>query len=124
MRVAQLGKTGESEILINSRPELLTQEVIAGLVKRITFHNAENGFLRQRAKVRDHRDLATIVGRAAIISAAEWITASGEWINDRAPAAPGSDIRPRHPAVSVLRDPDRAELGHRDADERERLFRL
>lgn len=63
----------------------MTQEVIAGLIKRITFHNAENGFCIQRAKVRGHRDLATIVGRAAIISAAERITASGEWINDRAP---------------------------------------
>jgi hypothetical protein len=40
MGVAQLGKTGEPEILINSRPELLTQEVIAGLVKRIAFHNS------------------------------------------------------------------------------------
>ena len=26
----------------------------------------------------------TVVGHAAIISAGEWITASGEWINDRA----------------------------------------
>ena len=34
--------------------------------------------------MRGRRDLATIVGRAAIISAAEWITASGQWINDRA----------------------------------------
>jgi len=30
-----------------------------------------------------HRDLVAVVGRAAIISAGEWITASGEWINDR-----------------------------------------
>ena len=26
----------------------------------------------------------TVVGHAAIISAGEWVTASGEWINDRA----------------------------------------
>ncbi len=31
-----------------------------------------------------HRDLVTVVGHAAIISAGEWITASGQWINDRA----------------------------------------
>ena len=37
-----------------------------------------------RAKARGHRDLVTVVGHAAIISAGEWITASGEWINDRA----------------------------------------
>ena len=35
-------------------------------------------------KARGHRDLVTVVGHAAIISAGEWITASGEWINDRA----------------------------------------
>jgi exodeoxyribonuclease V alpha subunit len=29
-----------------------------------------------------HRDLVTVVGHAAIIAAGEWITASGEWVND------------------------------------------
>src|SRR6201997_5180950 len=65
-------------------PEPSAQEVLAGLVERVTFHNAENGFCVLRAKARGHRDLVTIVGHAAIISAGEWITASGEWINDRA----------------------------------------
>jgi exodeoxyribonuclease V alpha subunit len=58
--------------------------VLAGLVERVSFHNAENGFCVLRAKARGHRDLVTVVGHAAIISAGEWITASGEWINDRA----------------------------------------
>ena len=65
-------------------PESSIQEVLAGLVERVTFHNAENGFCVLRAKARGHRDLVTVVGHAAIISAGEWITASGEWINDRA----------------------------------------
>ena len=60
-----------------------TQEVLAGLVERITFHNAENGFCVLRAKARGHRDLVTVVGHAATITAGEWITASGEWVNDR-----------------------------------------
>ena len=30
-----------------------------------------------------HRDLVTVVGHAATISPGEWVTASGEWINDR-----------------------------------------
>src|SRR5580692_6183712 len=64
--------------------ESSTQDVLAGLVERVTFHNAENGFCVLRAKARGHRDLMTVVGHAAIISAGEWITASGEWINDRA----------------------------------------
>ena len=58
--------------------------MLAGLVERVTFHNAENGFCVLRAKARGHRDLVTIAGHAAIISAGEWITATGEWINDRA----------------------------------------
>src|SRR6202166_1907534 len=66
------------------QPESSTQEVLAGLVERVTFHNVENGFCVLRAKARGHRELVTVVGHAAIISAGEWITASGEWVNDRA----------------------------------------
>src|SRR6202044_1404966 len=64
-------------------PASSTQEVLAGLVERVTFHNDENGFCVLRAKARGHRDLVTVVGHAATISAGEWITASGEWVNDR-----------------------------------------
>src|SRR6186713_2005085 len=64
-------------------PESSTQEVLAGLVERVTYHNAENGFCVLCAKARGHRDVVTIVGHAATIAAGEWITASGEWINDR-----------------------------------------
>ncbi len=60
-----------------------SQEVLAGLVERVTFHNEENGFCVLRTKARGHRDLVTVVGQAATISAGEWITASGEWVNDR-----------------------------------------
>jgi exodeoxyribonuclease V alpha subunit len=59
------------------------REVLAGLVERVTFHNAENGFCVLRVKARGHRDLATVIGHAAMISAGEWVTASGEWVNDR-----------------------------------------
>jgi ATP-dependent exoDNAse (exonuclease V) alpha subunit len=34
-------------------------------------------------KARGHRDLVTVVGHAAMVAAGEWITASGEWVNDR-----------------------------------------
>ena len=60
-----------------------SQEVLAGLVERVTYHNVENGFCVLRAKARGHRDVVTVVGHAATIAAGEWITASGEWINDR-----------------------------------------
>ena len=59
------------------------QEVLAGLVERVTFHNADNGFCVLRIKARGHRDLVTVVGHAAIVSAGEWVTAAGEWVNDR-----------------------------------------
>jgi exodeoxyribonuclease V alpha subunit len=65
------------------QPESSTQEVLAGLVERVTFHNAENGFCVLRAKARGHRELVTVIGHAAIISAGEWITATGEWVDDR-----------------------------------------
>src|SRR6476619_6690829 len=65
------------------QPHLSTQEVLAGLVERVTFHNTENGFCVLRAKARGHRDLVTVIGHAATISAGEWITASSEWVNDR-----------------------------------------
>jgi exodeoxyribonuclease V alpha subunit len=65
------------------QPESSAQEVLAGLVERVTFHNAENGFCVLRAKARGHRDLVTVVGHAATISAGEWITATGDWVNDR-----------------------------------------
>src|SRR4051812_3891616 len=58
-------------------------EVLAGMVERVTFHNPENGFCVLRVKARGHRDLVTLVGHAAMIAAGEWITASGEWVNDR-----------------------------------------
>jgi len=58
------------------------REVLAGLVERVTFHNADNGFCVLRLKARSHRDLVTVIGHAATISAGEWVTASGEWIND------------------------------------------
>ncbi|MGB9052439.1 MAG: hypothetical protein WCC54_08990, partial [Pseudolabrys sp.] len=57
--------------------------MLAGLVERVTYHNVENGFCVLRAKARGHRDVVTVVGRAAAIAAGEWITASGEWVNDR-----------------------------------------
>jgi exodeoxyribonuclease V alpha subunit len=58
-------------------------EVLAGLVERVTYHNVENGFCVIRITARGHRDLVTVVGHAAAIAAGEWITASGEWVNDR-----------------------------------------
>src|SRR5262245_36995345 len=58
-------------------------EALAGFVDRVTFHNAENGFCVLRVKARGQRDLITVLGHAAMISAGEFVQASGAWINDR-----------------------------------------
>ena len=58
-------------------------EVLAGLVERVTFHNDENGFCVLQVKVRGQRDLITVLGHAAMISAGEFVQASGSWVNDR-----------------------------------------
>ena len=68
---------------VTPSPAKAPEEVLAGPIERVTFHNEENGFCVLRIKARGHRDLVTVVGHAATISAGEWITASGEWINDR-----------------------------------------
>jgi exodeoxyribonuclease V alpha subunit len=77
-------QAGITAVQTMKRPsENQTHEVLAGLVERVTYHNVENGFCVVRAKARGHRDVVTVVGHAASIAAGEWITASGEWINDR-----------------------------------------
>src|SRR6516164_5803392 len=58
-------------------------EVLAGLVDRVTFHNPDNGFCVLRVKARGQRDQITVLGHAAMISAGEFIQASGIWVNDR-----------------------------------------
>jgi exodeoxyribonuclease V alpha subunit len=69
---------------MRTHAETSTQEVLAGLVECVTFHNTENGFCVLRIKARGHRELITTVGHAAVISAGEWVTASGEWVNEQA----------------------------------------
>ena len=58
-------------------------EILAGLVERVVFHNPENGFCVLRVEARGHREPVTVVGHAALISAGEFIQASGSWVNDR-----------------------------------------
>jgi exodeoxyribonuclease V alpha subunit len=64
-------------------PSSAPTEVLAGVVDRVTFHNAENGFCVLRISARGRRDPVTVVGHAATISAGEFVQASGAWINDR-----------------------------------------
>ena len=59
------------------------REPLAGLVERVTFHNADNGFCILCIKARGHRELVTVLGAAPSIAAGEYIQASGTWENNR-----------------------------------------
>jgi exodeoxyribonuclease V alpha subunit len=58
-------------------------ENLAGLVERVVFHNPESGFCVLRVAARGQREAVTIVGHAPLISAGEFVQASGVWANDR-----------------------------------------
>jgi len=53
------------------------------MVERVTFHNEETGFSVIRVKVAGKRDLVTVIGNIADVSAGEWVTAQGLWVQDR-----------------------------------------
>jgi len=59
------------------------QDGVAGMVERVTFHNEETGFSVLRVKVPGRRELVTVVGSVAEVSAGEWLTAQGAWVQDR-----------------------------------------
>ena len=54
-----------------------------GLVERVTFHSAENGFCVLRLKVKGERELITLIGHAPVVTPGEYASATGAWINDR-----------------------------------------
>ena len=60
-----------------------SSETLTGLVERVTFHNPDNGFCVLRVKARGQRDPITVVGHAPVISAGEFVQATGTWTNDR-----------------------------------------
>ncbi len=58
-------------------------EQLTGSVERVTFHSPESGFCVLRVKVTGVKDLVTVTGSAATISAGEFIDCQGVWINDK-----------------------------------------
>src|SRR3981081_2145267 len=84
------------------QPEPSSREVLAGLVERVTYHNDGNGYCVLRIKARGHRELVTVVGHAAVISAGEWITVPGDVLQTR-----GTDGARRHREIPRLRDDPR-----------------
>jgi exodeoxyribonuclease V alpha subunit len=66
----------------STEPMSAAHEVLAGRVERVTYHQPENGFTVLQVKPRGRMNLVTVVGHAATITAGEWLTASGSWVND------------------------------------------
>ncbi len=62
--------------------------MLTRLVERVTYQNVENGFCVLRVKARGQRELVTLVGHTPAISAGEWITATGNWVNELAGTEP------------------------------------
>jgi exodeoxyribonuclease V alpha subunit len=58
-------------------------ELLGGLIERVTFHKTGNGFCVLRIKGRGYRELVTVMGHAATVNGGEWVTASGVWVTDR-----------------------------------------
>ena len=65
---------------VNTSPP---QEGFSGLIERVTFHSEETGFAVLRVKVKGHREFVTVVGALANVNAGEWITAQGNWVQDK-----------------------------------------
>ena len=68
---------------MNTPPPSPPQEGFSGLIERITFHSEETGFAVLRVKVKGHRELVTVVGALASVNAGEWVTAQGNWVQDK-----------------------------------------
>jgi exodeoxyribonuclease V alpha subunit len=62
---------------------LRSRDSVIGLIERVTYFNEETGYCVLRVKARGHRDLVTIVGSLASVSAGEWVTAEGTWVRDK-----------------------------------------
>lgn len=59
------------------------QEVLTGLVERVTFHSEDNGFCVLQVKSPQHKDLIPVTGHAPLVKPGEYLSANGIWVNDR-----------------------------------------
>ncbi|SPE62386.1 putative exodeoxyribonuclease V alpha chain [Verrucomicrobia bacterium] len=62
---------------------LAPAESLSGLIERVTFFNEENGFAVLKVKAKGHRDPVAVVGSLPSVSAGEWLTAEGRWVQDK-----------------------------------------
>src|SRR5512139_571155 len=58
----------------------MLMDSLEGLVERITYYNAENGYTVLRLNARGHADLVTVVGNLPEITPGESLRLQGQWI--------------------------------------------
>jgi exodeoxyribonuclease V alpha subunit len=58
-------------------------DTLTGIIERVTFHNAETGFIVLRVQADKRRDLVTVVGHLPSAAAGDFVEASGVWVQDR-----------------------------------------
>lgn len=66
-----------------AQPAAKPVDSVSGLIERVTYYKEETGFCVLRVKVKEKRDLVTVVASLPSVSAGEWITAEGHWVRDR-----------------------------------------
>ncbi len=57
-------------------------ETLRGSVERITYFNPDNGFAVLKVSAEGRRDVVTVIGHVNMITAGEYIEATGHWIVD------------------------------------------
>ena len=68
---------------LQNQPPAKHAESLSGLIERVTYFNEENGYAVLKVKAKGHRDNVTVVGSLPSVSAGEWVTAEGRWVQDR-----------------------------------------
>lgn len=68
---------------ISPPPPSSVLEKLSGTIERVTFHNPENGFCVLQIKLPQLRDLVTIIGNAATVTAGEFVECTGQWITNK-----------------------------------------
>jgi exodeoxyribonuclease V alpha subunit len=75
-------------------------ETLRGTVERVTFFNPDNGFAVLKVNVAGRRELVTVVGTISLVTAGEYVEASGQWVVDRehGPQFKASELQASHPS--------------------------
>ena len=82
MVLAVLGHKFQNQCAVQNSATPLP-ESLSGLIERVTFYDEDAGFGVLKVKAQGHRDLVTVVGSLPSVSAGEWLTAQGRWVQDR-----------------------------------------